>query len=535
MMRKIYNIALTLIAAIAFSSCDDFIEVETRGQQDLDNYFQTETECVNFVNGCYAGFANVEDWWQQWLRLSNQMATDDAWMGNLTQDNSHSYALAHYTVNASNAPDAIVNFYTYKYYDISRCNIAINRIPDAPIAESIKARLVGEAKFLRAYNYWELVQNFGDVVLTLEQTGTAGLTLARSPKEMVYAQIIQDLKDAAAVLPAAYETSELGRATKGACLALLARTYLFTEDYQNAYTYADSVITQFDYQLEPNFVDVWSVYNHNGVESIFEWQSNSDQSFTVGSRFAIIMQARGQVWDDPENSMDGWGWCVPTSDLENAYLSEGDDIRRLSTICRMNEPVYGDEEANPAYNFADNQHKSNRVWRKFYVPIAMRRSLIKEDQHVPLPFIFIRLAEMYLTRAEAAYHLNNPSQALSDINFIRARVNLEPKEGLTGSNLLYAIWKERRLELANEGMRLYDLRRQIDPIANKPRIAVIMGANGTFVRYNTVESTDEWELSHPEERQDKGVMFEEGKHELWPIPQSEIDLSNGVVTQNDGY
>jgi len=246
------------------------------------------------------------------------------------------------------------------------------------------------------------------------------------------------------------------------------------------------------------------------------------------------MQARGQSWDDPDNSMDGWGWCVPTSNLEQAYLSEGDDIRRLSTICRMGEAVYGDDE-NTDYQFSLNQNKSGRVWRKFYVPLAMRRQLTTEDQHVPLPYIFMRLAEMYLTRAEAAFFLNRPNDALTDINVVRDRVDLPAKTGLSGNDLLYAIWKERRLELANEGMRLYDLRREIDPVANKPMIDLVMGPNGSFVKYNLEESTDEWELSHPEERQDKGTMFIEGRHELWPIPQSEIDRSNGLLSQNPGY
>lgn len=531
----IYIVLLTSI--LSFSSCnDDFITIDARGDQDLDYYFTTEDECVNFVNGAYAGFGTIEDWWQQWLRLANEMSTDDAWMGNITQDHSLSYPLAHYTVTASNAPSCVYTFYQYKYSDIASCNIAIQSIPDSPISNNdLKDRLVGEAKFLRAYNYWELVQNFGEVVLITKPEGTSGLNKSRSSVEDIYAQIIKDLKEAAIVLPENYSGADLGRATKGACQALLARTYLFMKDYQNAYTYADSVITSGTYELEPNFVDVWSVYNHNGVESIFEWQSNSDQSHAVGSRFATIMQARGQVWDDPDNSMDGWGWCVPTSNLEKAYLSENDTIRRLSTICRLGEPVYGDETDNPAYNFSTAQNKSNRVWRKFYVPIQMRRELAKEDQHVPLPYIFIRLGEMYLTRAEAAYFLNNPSQALSDINTIRDRVDLPAKENLSGNNLLYAIWKERRLELANEGMRLYDLRRQIDPVANKPRIAVIMGQEGTFVKYNTEESTDAWEIGHPEERQDKGIMFEEDKHELWPIPQAEIDRSNGAIDQNEGY
>lgn len=534
MNKKIISIVLICVALVN-SSCKDFIENEQRGVQNLDNYFTSEAECVAFVNGIYSGFANIEEWWKQWVRLSNEMSTDDAWMGNLNQGSGDSYAMAHYTITASNAPARLKDFYQHKYYNISACNMAIQRIADSPIADGIKSRLIAEAKFFRAFNYWELVQNWGDVALILKPTGTTGLNLIRSNKSEVYNQIVTDLKDAELTLPSGYTGVNVGRVTKGAAQSLLARTYLFMKDYQNAYAYSDKVIKSGKYQLEPEFINIWSVYNHNGIESIFEWQSNSNQSYALGSRFAIIVGARGQVWADPENSMDGWGWCVPSSNLEQAFISEGDDIRRKSTICTLGEPVFGDEANNPNYQFDPKLNKSCRVWRKLYVPVAMRRQLIKEDQHVPLPFIFLRLAEMYLTRAEAALFLNKPDEALQDINTLRARVKLPAKTGLSGNNLLYAIWKERRLELANEGMRLFDLRRQIDPMTSKPMIDLVMGPNGSFVKYNLEQSTDKWELMHPEERQDKGTMFIQGRHELWPVPQSEIDRSNGLITQNPGY
>jgi hypothetical protein len=220
--------------------------------------------------------------------------------------------------------------------------------------------------------------------------------------------------------------------------------------------------------------------------------------------------------------------------LEQAYKSEGDSIRLKSTIIRLGLPVYGDSIDNPHYEFDSTLNKSCRTWRKFYTPIAIRKTLTSKDGHMPSDMIWLRLAEMYLTRAEAAYFLNNSTQALADINTIRARVNLPAESGLSGNNLLYAIWKERRLELAGEWLRLYDLRREIDPVANKPMIDVVMGPNGTFVQYN-LAGTDYWESIHPTEPSNKGSFFTEGKNELWPIPQDEIDRSQGKLTQNPGY
>jgi len=522
---------------IMTGSCSkDFITTPQNGVTDLDNYFNNVTECQSFVDGLYKGFSTWEDWWQQYLRLTNEMATDDAWMGNLNQDPSGNYAFAFYTITAGNAPDALQNFYVYKYLNVSSANIAVQRIANAPITDDEKNKLIGQAKFFRAFSYWELVQNFGDVVLYLEPLGTSDLNKKRSPKADVYAAIVNDLKDAATKLPATWDAGNLGRVTSGACKALLARTYLFMKDYANAYAYADSVISSGQYSLEPNFVNVWSVYNHNGVESIFEIQTNANQSYSVGSRIPVVVNARGEIWSSTESSkaMDGWGWCVPTSNLENAYKSEADSIRLKSTIIRLGLPVYGDSVDNPHYNFNPDLNKSCRTWRKLYVPIATRKSLTTKDSHIPLDKIMLRLAEMYLTRSEAAYFLNKPDVALADINTIRNRVSLPAKTGISGNTLLYAIWKERRLELASEGIRLYDLRRETDPVANKPMIDVVMGPNGTFVQYNA-SSTDYWENKHPGEPSSKGANFVEGRHELWPIPQSEIDRSNGVLSQNPNY
>ena len=143
---------------------------------------------------------------------------------------------------------------------------------------------------------------------------------------------------------------------------------------------------------------------------------------------------------------------------------------------------------------------------------------------------------MHLTRAEAAYHLNKLDLAMDDVDLIRARVNLPPKKGtVTGVNILRTIWKERRMELAFEGLRLFDIRRQIDPQTNKPVIASLFGPMGSFVVYNTELSTDKYETTNKKELQDKGINFDIEKHLVWPIPQSEIDRSNGKIIQNPNY
>jgi hypothetical protein len=135
--------------------------------------------------------------------------------------------------------------------------------------------------------------------------------------------------------------------------------------------------------------------------------------------------------------------------------------------------------------------------------------------------------------AEAAYFNNDLTSAKLSLKRVRDRVQLTTNMSLTGTALRDAIWKERRLELALEQQRLFDLRRQ--KINGVPRIALIMGPNGSFVKFNKEVSTDPFETTNLNESQDKGIFFDISKHLLWPIPPAEIQLSRGNITQNPGY
>jgi len=533
-----------IVSLIAFSliavSCQDFIEKEARGTQTLDNYFQTATECETYVNDLTNRLLlpNSGSWYLLLSpRINNEMATDDAWMGNTGQDNGNYRFGAQYNITPENMGH-LGNHFSAHYYTIQSCNIGLEKMAVAPITASQKNQYIGESLFIRAYCYYELVNNFGAVPLYTTSLGTNDLKLARSPVGEVYAQIEADLIESASKLEE-ISVNRDGRVNKWAAYALLARVSLFQEKWAEAKQYSDKVINEGPYLLETNFLKIWDVNNHNGVESILASQSSTVQDRDLGGHLATLSGARGETKTDfPSNSdrdvLDGWGWCMPTSDLENAYLSENDVVRRRSTITKWGEAAYGDEVLNPTHKFSLNDNKSGRVCRKYYIPVATRRALEKRDGHLPLNVPLIRLAEMYLTRAEASYHLGNEPAALEDINIIRARVNLTPKTGLAGPTLLKQIYKERRLELAFEGLRLYDIRRQKDPSTGKRVIETLMGPSGTFVNYN-LTSTDIYETSNLKELQNKGINFNPAKHLLWPIPQSERDLSGGLISQNPNY
>lgn len=539
-MKKIILSIITL-CFISSSCSNEFIEHDERGVQTLDNYFSNAEECQTFVNDLYKRAFLHYDWYQLIPgRLANETATDDAWMGNTGQNASGFIPAAQYLM-APNNMGYLSDLFKTRYENIGACNVAIDGVQKAPITDAQKNQYLGESLFLRAYNYYDLVNNFGGVPLALKPLGVGDLTLERASKEEVYKSIETDLLKAADLLKPSYSSSDKGRVTKWACYALLARVSLFQAKWQEAENYANKVIVEGGFSLETNFINIWNVNNHNGVESILESQTSSDPSRQLGNIMSTFTGARGELKDNfPSQSaadvMDGWGWCVPTSDLENCYLSENDVIRRRSTITVSGEAAYGDEVNNPTHVWDVKQSKSGRIIRKFYIPIATRRTLVSTYGNAPLNLPVLRLAEMYLTSAEAQFHLGKTGPAMTNVDMIRARVGLLPKTGkVFGDDILRAIWKERRMELAFEGMRLFDIRRQIDPGSNKPVIASLLGPSGTFVLYNTTLSTDKNETTNLKELQDKGVNFNVTKNLLWPIPQSEIDRSGGLVKQNPNY
>lgn len=539
-MKKII-LSIIVLCFISSSCSNDFIEHDERGVQTLDNYFANAEECQTFVNDLYIRAFMHYDWYQLIAaRLANETATDDAWMGNTQQNASDFIPAAQYLITP-NRMGYLGGLYQTRYENIGACNIAIEGIQKSTINDEQKNQYLGESLFLRAYNYYDLVNNFGGVPLVLKPLGTNDLNVEKSTKAEVYASIEADLLKAADLLKTSYAGADKGRVTKWACYGMLARISLFQEKWQEAENYANKVIAEGGYTLEPNFIDIWSVNNPNGRESILEAQTNSDNTKNLGNKMSTFAGARGELKDnfpskDSKDVMDGWGWCTPTSDLENCYKSENDIVRRRSTITINGEAAYGDEINNPTHIWNASLTKSNRAIRKYYIPIATRRTLINPYSHAPLNVPILRLAEMYLTLAEAQFHLGKTGAALTTVDIIRARVGIAPKSGkVFGDDILRAIWKERRMELAFEGIRLFDIRRQIDPSTNKPVIASLMGPSGSFVKYNTTTSTDSYEKSNLLELQDKGSNFDINKNMVWPIPQFEVDRSQGVVKQNPNY
>ena len=526
-MKKLI-LFLAFCTAFLSVSCDTdkLLDQPLQGRQQLDDFFSTAENAELFVNSVYQ-LVNGTNWNQvNFQRQINEMASDDNWAGNTRQPRPDITGIAQYNVFPGSTYFNL--FWENHYIGITRANIALDRVPGVEIDDAKKAQLIAEAKFLRAFFYFDLVRNFGGVPIVTTYNEILEPTIndkERATVAEVYQFIESDLKDAMADLPLRSQQSsgESGRATRGAVQSLLAKVYLFEEKWAEAQTMAKTVMDSGEYSLESDFADIYRVGNLNSVETIFEIQYINNPTFNgVGGQFAITNGSRGDR---------GWGWGSPTSDLENAFLSEGDNIRLRSTIIKHGEPVF-DDPAVTAFDGEPTENKSGRTNRKYYIPTAQRPDPYQRGQ-LPLHYIHLRLADVILIHAEASFFNGDETSAKNSLKLVRDRVQLTTNMSLTGSALRDAVWKERRLELALEQHRLYDIRRQ--KINGVPRIALILGPNGSFVKYNTEVSTDPFETTNVLEPQNSGTLFDPNIHLLWPVPPEEIQLSRGKIIQNPGY
>lgn len=524
---KLKNILLLSIVAIGFASCADFLDKPINGELNSDSYYQTEDQCESALFGCYSSLMPVE--WNKVIifRILSEECTDDFWYGNTTQDAANHYTVSHYLYDGNANNNFVNTFYQQNYKTIFNCNLVISKMNESPITNAqFKNQIIAEAKFVRALAYFELVKSFGGIPLVDRPMSPAELKLKRSSVSETYDFIINDLIEAKDILPET--TKEYGRATRGAAMAFLGKAYLYKEDWGNAQKCFNEVINSNLYDLENDFFDVWNIDNPNGVESVFQIQFTNDLTFgQYGNYFPVIMGSR---------DYNGWSWGLPTSDLEQAYNDEGDEKRRKYTIIHHGQDIDWDpSEKARSFSITPEKHKSGRICAKFYIPFD-KKTAPDGKPTAQLNYYFMRFADVLLMHSEASMELGDTDNALKSLKRVRDRVGLQTDMSLSGEGLRKAIYNERRLELAGEGIRLFDLRRWKNPNDHsKSMLSFILGPEGTFVKRNMNEATaDPYEWDNKKEPQNKGYFFKEGVHNLFPIPQTEIDLSGGLIEQNPG-
>ena len=481
---KTYKIFLSIIAALAivsFTSCNDYLDVEPEGQLPAEGFFETQEHAIKGVNSIYAHL-------RAWEMVSfayvimQEIPSDNAIKGSEVGDASfiNEYDQFLYTPNQFILND----YWRGRYRGINLANQCITNIPKIQMDENLKARLIAEAKFLRALIYFDLVRAFGDIPMPLS-IPVGSEIYVRTPKAEVYKQIEKDLLDAASVLPATYGANDKGRATSGAAKGLLAKVYLYMQDYPKAEQMAMEVINSNVYDLEPDFYKVFRVESENGIESVFEIQAQeiegqSDLSFCQHSE---IQSVRGQ-W--------GWGFNIPTDNLIAAFDAAGDSIRKKVTVLYRGD-VTPDGDSIQGVTALDGVTGLPRYNGKAYYP-SWRQVFgpYGAGQNVRV----LRFAEIRLIAAEAKIRQGDVSGAATQLNLVRRRVHLPDIDNPTLDDIL----NERRLELAMEGDRFFDLVRT-------GKAAEVLGPLG----------------------------FTPNKNEVFPIPSQQIELSQGKLTQNPGY
>jgi hypothetical protein len=469
--------------SLVFTSCkDEFLALSPISQASTATFYRTGSDLLNALNGAYGALQSGGQYGQYYV--VSEIPSDDTrpvLSGSVTdQDEFDKFYMR--TTNPF-----VATRWSDGYRGIYRCNAIIDRSAGVTMNEDQKKRIVGEAKFLRALMYFNLVRVFGDVPLVVKEVidPQEGYDYGRTPVAEVYAQIIQDLTDAEGALGVSYTGADLGRATRGAAKSLLGKVYLTQRKYAEAAAKLKEVIDAGTYDLLPSYASVFQASAKNHRESIFDVQYKKG-SIGEGSGFANSYA--------PENSgnaviqFGGGGNNQPTADLIAAY--EPGDLRREVSLATSYTNASG---VRVDYNFV-------RKYRD--APV------INGDSEDNWPVL--RYADVLLMYAEALNETGATAQALPFLNRVRQRAGLAAKTATdagTQAAMRLALEQERRIELAFEGHRWFDLVRT-------GRALPVLRAKATAIGIQTNLT-------------ENNLVF--------AIPQSQIDINPTKITQNPGY
>lgn len=471
---------LPLAIFISLSSCKDgFLDLAPVSQTNSVNFYRNADDMLNAVNASYAAL-QFNGLYNQSMYAIGEVLSDnteilDQQAGiEITQLDAFSIVSTNTFLNS---------MWNNHYRGILACNTVIDRIVNVSMNEELKTRFIGEAKFLRGLMYFNMVRTFGDTPLVLKETAdiASGYSYGRTPVVEVYAQIEADLKEAEQSLPAAYTGTNVGRATSGAAKGLLAKVYLTQKKWAEAAAKAKEVIDAGTYSLMDNYADIYKIANKNNKESLFEVQYRKG-GYGLGSpfnnNFAPWLSGTIVTKVGP-----GGGHNQPTADIAGAY--ETGDKRK-------------DGSFSPGYTAANGTFVAVRYINKYLDPAPF--AAYDADNNWPV----LRFADVLLMRAEALNELSYTAdgEAFTLLNRIRKRAGLIEKTSadlVSQATFRLALEKERRLELAFENHRWFDLVRT-------DRALEVMSAKGI--------------KSH---------------QLLLPVPQSQIDINPSKIKQNPGY
>ncbi len=461
-----------------------------------DNFYKTEADAISAVNGAYAAlqFELTPGGHFRWF-WGDVMSDDTEKGGSGPNDQPDLAALENF--QGPTNTEYLDGEWAANYEGIYRANVVLDRVPAIDMDEVKKARILGEAKTIRAWFHFLQVTYFGNVPLVDRILAPSEYGIGQSTPAEIWAFIETDLEESVAVLPtkSEYPLEDLGRITKGTAQGLLLKTYLFQSKWTEAKDIAEDIINSGEYSLVGDYSTIFSSGGENNAESVFEiqymnasggnWGRNNANEGTFSN---VFQRARGQF--------EGFGFNLPTQDLVDEFFKEGmEDPRLKFTIFREGD-LMGDrglftkEATGFPHDFYPKKYFNNKAEE---APFGDPNPNGGTNDRV------IRYADVLLMHAEAAFHTGDEAASKTSLNKVRQRVNMRPITA-SGPSLLDAIYHERRVELGLEGHRFFDLVRT-------GRAASILGPLG----------------------------FREDVHKILPIPDSQIQASNGALNQNPGY
>lgn len=472
-------VKLFIISALVFTSCKDILDKEPIATYDAGSYFQTEDDAVQALNAAYGPLLfnndNANFYW-----AFAEITSDEAITGG---DGSRPGLVEMEAFTYTPRTDEFNSFWKVNYEGITQCNLVLDNLPNIKMDETRRGEIQGEALFLRSYYYFLLTQVFGDVPLFTTVAQPDELKVPRTPKAQIYAQIEADCEEAAQLLPTTQPIAQTGRATKGAAYALAAKAFLYEKNWDKVVEYTGKVKALGVYSLMPDYQDNFRKETQNNMESVWEIQ-HTNLELGVGN----FMH---QWW--LSKKLQGYGFAEVTP--EYVAVFEDGDPRRKFTVASNNEEYFG-------ATYKNSYSSTHFSPRKFLQDTAS----ISQPSDGDINYTAIRYAEVLLWEAEALNELDRTAEAQVPLEEVRARARAQAVDPTTAlppitttdqAEMRQAIRHERQVELGFELHRFFDLVR--------------------------------WGIAA-----DVLPGFQVGKHEVFPIPQVEIDL-NSALLQNPNY
>lgn len=500
------KIIFCIISSFILYSCESILELEPQSSLSEATFWRTEKDLNAAVNGIYNTLLFER--------------TTEYGMFDTMSDIAASRTVSIWNGVSSGVFDSNNNIISARwqkhYAGIVRANDVLLNIGNFELDQQLINERMGEALFLRAYFYFYLIYLYGDVPLVLDVPTMENAMMPRTSKDVIFAKMIEDLDEAIKLLP--QNPSEVGRAAKGAALTLKAKYYMQESMYAEAIPLLEEIMN-LGYTLFNNYRTLFLEEGENNPEVIFDIQFTAQTGKGQGNEFNTMYGVQSFAF--------GWSWLLPTKQLVEMYENKEDGLPDPDPMFNKKDPRMDMTIIRPGATLIDKLDRvrvyPKQVQNAVHSQTGMHpRKYIIEGSHSytqfdsPQNWIIYRYADVLLMYAEALNEVSGGVPGVYDaINKVRQRVSVDMpiiESGKTKEELREIIRRERGVELALEGWRYFDLKRWglLKEVNNGFKVINISNGNTILTR-----------------------IFED-KHELWPIPLTELDR-NPELTQNPGY